>query len=588
MFLVVCLLIFGVLIFRFLFSKNPSINLSILDIGLFILLLYVLINRYVIQIEFGFSIRYIELLGISLFYLVLRSLSVKVYSWLFLTIILSSILQAIHGNLQLLDFWESNHSGFKITGSFFNPGPYAGFLASVWPVSLGMYFFKDKFLVAAKSFNSNTKIVNSVISVACEYIPLIGLISVFIVLPSTQSRAAWLAVIMSSTLLIEYKYSYAARFLKSLKGSKKIYLAILVFCVFAVGILGVYHFKKASADGRLFVWNVSSGIIKDNPLTGVGFDRFKAHYMDYQATYFKSNNGALAGDVADNTYYAFNEWLQFIVEEGFLGFVILLFFLWCLYKVVKENRNKHPFIMIATSILLSIGVFSFFSYSLQILPIKLLIITSFAFLANSDQNKFFRLIKIDSQLSVIKFFKGFLAVLGFVIVFKGYEYSKYLEDGFITWKNAITVYQYGDYEGCIDEYQKVYQVFKKDGDFLMNYGKALTMSNKNEKAIQILEKSKIYLNTTIIQTALGDAYKDLKQYKKAEKAYEQAYNMIPIRFYPLYLLAKLYDESGDKQKALEMADEILNKETKIPSTAIREIKSEMKIIINKYEGQNDL
>lgn len=31
----------------------------------------------------------------------------------------------------------------KWTGSFFNPGPYAGFLVSVWPATLGMYLFKD-------------------------------------------------------------------------------------------------------------------------------------------------------------------------------------------------------------------------------------------------------------------------------------------------------------------------------------------------------------------------------------------------------------------------------------------------------------
>jgi tetratricopeptide (TPR) repeat protein len=117
----------------------------------------------------------------------------------------------------------------------------------------------------------------------------------------------------------------------------------------------------------------------------------------------------------------------------------------------------------------------------------------------------------------------------------------------------------------------------------MNYGKALSIYKQDEKAVNILLEAKKYLNTTIIETALGDAYRNLKQYDKAETAYKHAANMIPIRFYPLYLLAKLYEESEQKEKAIAMAKKILEKEVKIPSTAIKEIKQEMKNIITNNE-----
>jgi antitoxin component YwqK of YwqJK toxin-antitoxin module len=55
--------------------------------------------------------------------------------------------------------------------------------------------------------------------------------------------------------------------------------------------------------------------------------------------------------------------------------------------------------------------------------------------------------------------------------------------------------------------------------------------------------------------------------------------MSPTKFYPLYLLAKLYDASGQQQNALAMANTILHKEVKVHSKAIDEIKEEMKIII---------
>jgi len=57
--------------------------------------------------------------------------------------------------------------------------------------------------------------------------------------------------------------------------------------------------------------------------------------------------------------------------------------------------------------------------------------------------------------------------------------------------------------------------------------------------------------------------------------------MNPVRFYPKYLLAKLYDDTGQKVKAVKVARELLEKEIKVESTAIDEIKAEMQKIINK-------
>lgn len=62
--------------------------------------------------------------------------------------------------------------------------------------------------------------------------------------------------------------------------------------------------------------------------------------------------------------------------------------------------------------------------------------------------------------------------------------------------------------------------------------------------------------------------------------------MNPSRFYPKFLLAKLYDESNQKQKAIVVATELLQKEVKIQSSAINEIREQMKSILatNQREG----
>ena len=75
---------------------------------------------------------------------------------------------------------------------------------------------------------------------------------------------------------------------------------------------------------------------------------------------------------------------------------------------------------------------------------------------------------------------------------------------------------------------------------------------------------------------LGKNYQALKQYDRAQKAYVQAAQMNPHRIYPLYLLALLYREMGDMEKARDMARQVIGKEPKVWSPAVEEMKTEMK------------
>ncbi|MHA7944863.1 O-antigen ligase family protein [Formosa sp. 3Alg 14/1] len=545
---------------------------------------YLTCNRYIIQPEYNFSIRYIELLGLGVLYTVLRNFSFKNYIWLLLAIVVSGTIQAVYGNLQLLGYYASNHSLFRMTGSYFNPGPYAGFLTAVWSVALGLYLFKDKMLKQLLPTNKSNY-THNLIAVLFEYIPLLGVISILLVLPTTQSRSAWLAVLLSSTVLIEYRYHILKGVFKNINRLKKSVLIIVSLSIIGAGLFGVYNFKKESSNGRLFIWEVSTKIIKENPFFGVGHDRFKANYMNAQAHFFKENGETKDALVADNTYYAFNEWLQYIVENGLIGGVFLALFLYILFKVTVDEPQKF-IVIILFSGLLAISVFAFFSYPMQILPVKMILIVLIGFLSKLDRKKYIILsIQNRSRPYVFGFSKTAIFILSTIGIVKGVTYTNTLGESFTMWQNALSTYQYGDYEGAIQEYEQVYSILKKEGDFLMNYGKTLSINKQNKQAVKILEEAKIHLNTTIIETALGDAYKGLKQYNKAEEAYQNATNMIPIRFFPMYLLAKMYDESGNRIEAIAMAQKILNKDIKVPSTAIKEMKAEMKILV-KSDNNN--
>ncbi|WP_187269363.1 O-antigen ligase family protein [Algibacter pacificus] len=502
-----------------------------------------------------------------------------------MAIVISGIIQAVYGNLQLLGYYPSNHSGFKLTGSYFNPGPYAGFLASVFPIALGLYLFREKVINSLVLFNASTKrdlILNTITKLSFEYVPLLGIISIVLIIPATQSRAAWLAVLIISLLLFELRYQILKTLFKQLTNLKKAILIAGSVLIIGISLFGIYHLKKGSSDGRLFIWKTATEIIKDNPFFGVGFDRFKAYYMNYQAHYFSEHGETPEALVADNSYYAFNEFIQFITEQGVFGFIILILILYFIIRTPARKENQELSVILKIS-LLSIGVFAFFSYPMEILPIKLIMVVLLAGLALLDQNKIMRFQNIKIAFPLKFVLKTSMVACIIIITVFSFNYVNRLDASFKNWQLAISSYQYGDYESAIQEYEEAYPKLKNNGEFLMNYGKVLSVYKQDKKAIEILEQAKTHLNTTIIETALGDAYKNIEQYKESEIAYKHAANMIPSRFYPFYLLAKLYEESNQKEKAVTMAKTILNKEVKIPSTAIKEIKTEMKHIITKNE-----
>ncbi len=565
----------------FLWSRSFTIRIRIsrIDLCLLLFLGFVMTNRYLIQDFYGFSIRFIELLGLAFLYLLLRQLSLKFYHWLLLSIVISGIIQALYGSLQILGYLSSFNSRFNLTGSFSNPGPYAGFLAGVWPVALGLFLYKDDIL-------SYLKLKYKIEKQLFTYLPILGLVTIFIVLPSTQSRAAWLACLASSGLLYVFKV-YKKKRITNLniytKNRKKIILLLVL--VTGASLFGLYHFKKNSAKGRSLIWKVCTEIIQENSLFGVGYDRFQTHYMDFQANYFSKKDEAFEKSMlADNTTYAFNEILQLWVENGFISLlpcILIVIFL------IQSNRRGNRLNKIFLSVLFSLAVFGLFSYPNQILPIKMIGILALSVLSKNDSTCIaFKIGELFSNKQ-----KGiFKALITLLIIFsmtKIYQKTKEIEHGFKNWKIAMDNYNYDLYENSIKGFESImHPLFYCNGNFLMNYGKALQMSGQNQKAIIILERSKLYFNNTIIQTTLGDAYKESKEYTKAEAAYQHAINMIPHKLYPYYLLAKLYDDSGESKKAYVTARIFLSKSIKIPSRAVKEMTIEMELILSKYEKKS--
>jgi tetratricopeptide (TPR) repeat protein len=345
------------------------------------------------------------------------------------------------------------------------------------------------------------------------------------------------------------------------------------------GLFGLPRFRTDSANGRLLVWKVTLGMVANHPLSGVGLDRFKAFYMNEQADRFRLAPESKEVMVAGDTNYCFNEFLQHTAENGLIG--LLLMFTTLAYVFHVTNKYFGNLLWIAKAGILAITIFALFSYPAQILPIKVNLIAYLAYISTLTGRNAKRIF-IKKQ-ALIKYTLTVFSVSIIIIC------TIYLSIFWVAWYNWGQAYQLHTreyYTESLNYYEKGWFALKTNGDYLTHYGKALNMAGKQEQAINVLQQAVKYFPNIIVYIALGNSYKAIEKFTDAEQSYLNAWYMNPSRFYPKYLLAKLYDETGQVKKAINIATELLNKKVKIDSTAIDEIKMEMNKILQKNQDSS--
>ncbi len=473
-------------------------------------------------------------------------------------IVLIAATEAVMGLLQLYGGYTVHHHLFKVTGTFFNPAPYAGFLLASLPWALHLTGLKR----------------NSIVNRIVYWVGFLTLILIIVVLPSTQSRAGYLGAAAVVAVWAFYRYEPLLYLKSTLNSRFKKIVAFGVVPVLALALLtGLYLFKKDSADGRLLIWKVAVQTIKEKPITGHGFNTAQATLAPAQAAYFAAGKGSESEQMlAGSVRWAFNEPLQAASETGLPGALLLLvvagyaFF----YKMPKHvSRQQYLYMGAARASLAGIMVFGLFSYPLYSLPVTLLFFYALEVLAAFDKN---------NPLKHILFHTGFKLTVLTGTLFLGIYYlvqTPKWKQAYWLWDEATSLYRIKAYPEANESFAEAYPILKYNGLFLQQYGKSLTIEERNREAVACLTEAEQYYKDEFGYITLGDCYKALGEYPKAEEQYQLAAHMVPHKFYPLYLLARLYDDTGEKSKAIALAGRLLEKEVKVESAAVEEIKAEM-------------
>lgn len=450
--------------------------------------------------------------------------------------------EAILGLRQLYGFATSGHSMYALTGSFFNPGPYSGYLAMILPVCLYQW------LVCGR--RGGRVVAGGV------------MLLIFCVLPAGMSRSAWLAAGVSCLCVYAWHMDWTDKFRLLWQQQKQRVVMVVVggFCVLLLAGYLLFVLKPDSARGRLFMWKITCRAIAEKPLTRYGIHNFAAAYGNAQETYFA------AGDyepweerVAGSPEYAFNEYLQAAVELGIpLAVCLLVVVVLCLYRGVRKGRYG------ICGAILSLMIFSFSSYPLQ-LPVFIVTFGGLlvACLSGADRWQWL----------------GLAVSVGIIGGFR-LKNDLQVEQACREWMNARVLYNAGAYQSAEKEYGRLYPLLRDRASFLFEYGHGLHKQQQFSKSNRILKEALQRSCDPMILNVIGKNYQQMGDCLSAEDWFIRSTHRLPGRIYPYYLLAKLYAEPSFRQpdKFEKMKWMVLTKEPKVHSTAIRQMREEIKKI----------
>lgn len=443
----------------------------------------------------------------------------------------------------LLGLWQIFCIPFPVipTGSFFNSGPYSAYV--VVGMTIALRILHDSSDLDWK----NQK--KAVMLYFCMFVLFLGCFIIF----ATMSRSAMVVMMMVAVFT----------FFRQMKFKQ---VSVLVILGIVIAVL-IFFIKKDSAIGRIVIWQQALGIIEDNAFCGTGLGTFAGEYGRQLHSFFSDyGNVRLYARYADVADYAFCDVLQIFVEQGFIGGIFCLSFgassLFSLYK--KSSRLGMAF--------LSIIVFGFFSYPMQLLPFQVITICLAAY----------------GQKNV----SGFLLKKSFSVFVCGLCAIAIVGCLFFTLPRvkAHTEYEFlkenvGNRD--IKEFYRLLPLCNDDKHFLFDFATLLQANHRDSEILPIIDYATKVSGDPIFWILLGNSNKTLCHYNEAVNCYYHAFGTVPNRLYPLYKIMMLYFDNGDVQKAQNMARQLLKTTPKIISDATETMRHKA-MVICKMTSKNDI
>lgn len=431
----------------------------------------------------------------------------------------------------------SRNSHFHMTGTFLNPGPYGTLLACGLITLLAL---RKKYAVVIQ-LHKHSSLINAAVLLAASLMSL--------TLLTTMSRAAILA--FSVCLICMYRDRIRKHLLP-------------IGIILLISALAFYFIKQDSADSRLIIWQVSLRNIAMHTIAGTGPGSFLHQYADGMATLSSAIPDGYF-NTTDVVQYAFSFLLLVGVEQGVIGLFFATTLIFAVFFRLRSSDNVMKWILPL------LFVTSLFSYTIELLPFQILIVTACASLFSERDTccAGYRVYVIPALLLC-------LTVSAYAIPFVS---DRVTANNRYQKIRGILTAEY------IQDYRALYPYMNDNPVFLCNFARVLSNGMRFSDSNAVLRDGMLVSADPMFLVLQANNYRDMGELDMAEEYYCRAFAVMPNRLYPLYRMMLLYAGQSERQSdALSMARRVIAFPVKIVSPATDQMKDEARrLIISHYQ-----
>ena len=217
----------------------------------------------------------------------------------------------------------------RLTASFSTSSAFGGWIILIAPILLGIsHIFTDK---------------------KAKGLALFLFFALLLILVATQSRIAWMGIILSFVFFIFAWSRFLRRYVKLILGA--VFIAgtlYLVFCPYNRNLKAIFKGNDPSVEMHIRLWKQAVDFIKERPITGWGLNT----YTEVARKYKEFDKGS---------FYPHNSFLQLAIETGVAGLLAFVFLLIAWFRCILYGALRKGNLLLIT---VCMGVSAFLIQSL--------------------------------------------------------------------------------------------------------------------------------------------------------------------------------------------------------------------------------
>ena len=272
--------------------------------------------------------------------------------------------------------------------------------------------------------------------------------------------------------------------------------------------------------------------------------------------YASGQLGAERFQSVDVPEYAFNDAIYILVEHGMAGLLLWLGIV-CVVCRALWHRSKPSLYA-----LLSLLAFSMFSYPMELMPFKILLVLFMAWATAETRN--------HTATAATKS-RGTISCL--LLLLAGVAVAHTVSQRAAT-DNHINDLKTMPQPHLLKDYYAFMETETDDANYMFCFGKALSSLKRYSDSNAILRKGTLVSADPMFYVVMGNNYRNTGMPLQAEWCYKRAFAMMPNRLYPLYKLAQLYHDTGQTDEMRRICKRVMHFRPKIESRATNEMKAE--------------